>query len=188
MSSKKYRKSLKRHYYAINNSWENEQKVKRFIEKELPDFSVTFPEIKSLPIKLGKLFFATIKIGYDHAQTQRLCYATIPIPMGTEISFNHEFAKLKINKKQRLITAPPVGSKLLVTPVFMVFYPMNFLGSTMCPMKQFNWYGREKIIVSEISACPPNICDRIYTPVCLPENMIIAGNLIGRELDGIDCL
>jgi hypothetical protein len=204
MSSKKERKKFKAFYEnQLTKGWNVVKvaqsikiKAKPSLEEVAHDiknilgilryYSVVFPEINSEPIKLGKLYEVTVKIGEDEAQERRLVYATIVLPFEENESCLAGLIELLVNSKKKVISAPGVGSKVEVSPVLKVIYPLPLGGYAMTPITIFNWYGKEEIIISNMEEPSLKIVEAINAPHCHTFDMAWAGSYIGRQIDGVE--
>ena len=200
MSSKKHRKSL-RHFYNSLIGAKNDipkqpdaglspaeinQQIEEILEN-IKDYSVIFPEICSEPIKLGVPLEVSFQIGEDAAQEKRLVFAVLVFNIERyEIQAQLQaLQKLQIDKAKKLITAQTIRNKGRATPVLEVVYPTPLGGYAMTPMPIFGWYGKEKIIITEISECPAATF-LAGTPHYKFWDMMWVGSYVGRQIDGME--
>ena len=141
----------------------------------------------SPPLKLGVPLEGTFHIGDDPPQKDVLFYATVIIESGAS---NEELLQamhgLKIRPKE-VIQATPVSANRLIQPTVKVLYPAPFSGYFMPPISVFEWYGREKVRITDVRQCP-QYRDILNAPHVQNEDIIVAGRFVGRELDTINVL
>ena len=200
MSSKKHRKRLRAFYNCLIgvkdasskqpnaglSTTEIVQQIEEILES-IKGFSVAFPEICSEPIKLGAPLEVSFQIGEDAVQQKRVVFAVLVFNTESwEIQAQLQaLQKLQIDKEKKLITAPLARNRAMAALVLEVIYPTPMGGYAMTPAPIFNWYGKEKITISEIVECPAAtfLAD---TPHYKFWDMIWAGSYVGRQIDGLE--
>ena len=200
MSSKKHRKRIKalyQHEDARSRAavpdvhvhyvpGEAEIDLKAAMER-LESFYVEIPELDSPPLKLGVPLEGTFQIGDDPPQKDILFCATIVVSPGASAEALLEAMHgLKIRPKE-VIQAAPVSANRLVQPTVKALYPFPFSGYFMYPLPVFGWYGREKVRITEVRQCP-QYREIMDMPHVQTENIIVAGSLVGRQLDTVNVL
>lgn len=116
-----------------------------------------------------------------------MVYATLRLTLAqheTEIQLKG-LKRLSIDWTKKTIIAPPVKEKAPVTSILKVIYPLPFGGYAMTPIAIFEWFGKEKVTITEIKEIPAAAL-LIEAPYHEFQDIIWSGSYIGRQIDGLE--